>query len=157
LTGGGIPRYKYKSKKTNIMSTTKQLSFTSGYYASTGTGNFMALDETGTEYFIPAAKMLASGIAKDVMPVFPFYAFGNTRMIGSFIPGTKDPLLDEFNQPILRPRLEATAIYLDFEAFKNVANAGFKMRTDLQADRETIVKMSGLTEESMAMLLSASI
>jgi hypothetical protein len=154
---GVFPAINTNLINKNIMSTTKELSLTSGYYASTGSGNFMALTSKGEEFFIPAAKMVAAGIAKDVMPVFPFYGFGNIRKIGAFIPGTKDPVVDENGKPVLTDRQELTAIYLDLQSFKAVANADFKLATELAADRETIVKSSGLSEESIAMLLSASI
>jgi hypothetical protein len=139
------------------MATSKQIIITSGSYAKSNTGNFTARDSKGNQFFISASTMQAAGIAKDVMPVFPMFGFANTRMIGQFIAGTTDPLLDGEGNPVLVSRDEIASIFLDEVSFEKIANAEFSLATRLQAGRETIVKASGLSEESISMLLSASI
>lgn len=140
------------------MSSPKQLIIIAGSYAKSGTGNFTARTADGASFFVPAQAMLDLGIAKDTMPTFPMYAFGMQRMIGSFVPGTTEPLMEADGvTPVLTARDEITALFKDRKSFIDVANASFALSTEMHTDRHAIAVAAGLSEESIETLLAASI
>lgn len=140
------------------MSTINQQIIIGGSYAKSGTGNFNARTVSGATFFVPAQMMTDLGYQKDEQPTFPLFGFSTTKQIGVFIPGTTDVQMQEDGvTPVQVDREEITALFKDKPSFIAVANAGFGLELEIRADRATLAKSAGLTDDAIESLLAVTI
>ncbi len=112
-------------------------------------GNFSGYDAKGNRVFINKAQMESIGI-KTNDDVKPFFAITAEREID-----TRDANGDLTG--VMVKRLQATAVFKTMEELVNAVNGDAKINIAVAVDLQSVATASGLTQQAVDALITASI
>jgi hypothetical protein len=115
-------------------------------------GNFTGYTAFGERIFIGKAQMAGLNLEEGVLPTFPFYIIGDTKMINPYDAEGK-PQLNADGTLVSTPRLQALSVFATeaaiTEAHVDVATLDIKIKAAIK----TSATAAGLTETAINSLL----
>ena len=133
----------------------KNFAIHSGNFSANG--NFSGYTAFGERLFIHKSQMAGLGLEAGALPLFPFYAIGDTKMIGQLDANGQPALKEDGVTPLQVPRLQALSIFSNEEKLTaaHVDNATLEIR--IKGAISSAATSAGLTQSAIDSLLAVSL
>lgn len=132
----------------------KNFTIHSGNYSANG--NFSGYTAKGERLFIHKTQMNGLGLEAGALPKFPFYAIGDTKMIGQ-LDANGQPAVNTDGTPVQVARLQALSIFSNEEKLTaaHVDDATLDIR--IKSAISGAASSAGLTQSAIDSLLAVSL
>ena len=128
----------------------KNYSITSGSFS--GRGNFTGYTALGERLFIHKSQMAGLNLEEGKLPTFPFYAIGDTKMIGQ-LDANGATALNADGTPVQVARLQALSIFGDKSSLTAAHVDTATLDIEIAAAIKSSATAAGLSEAQVLALL----
>ena len=132
----------------------KNFAIHSGNFSANG--NFSGYTALGERLFIHKTQMTGLGLEAGKLPSFPFYAIGDTKMIGQ-LDANGQAAVNADGSPVQVPRLQALSIFANKEALTSAHVDTATLDIEIKSAISGAATSAGLTQSAIDSLLAVSL